>query len=1201
MQWITAPHRNSLHGRRSTSRRSRRARTSIESLEPRCLLAGDLLVKVSEDPNANGISDPNEDRLPGWSVYLDNNANSSLDAGEPSLVTDGRGEALFTGLAAGNYRVGEVVPPHWIPTTPTSVSARVRDGRQDNVSFLNFHQIIGDIQGTVWNDLNDDGVRATDPISGAVTDPPLAGRTVFLDLDHNHALNSGEPSRVSDSAGHFAFLGLPGGGYSVVEQLPAGWGAALGFNDTVNVNVTADSVRTADFANVLFTPTTVQGTVWEDLDGNGQRATDPISGTFTDPGLVGWQVYADANGDGVFTAGEPSAITDANGQYTITGVPHGAVSIREVPQGYAITNPVGGAYNITLHNGQTINGLDFGNHEQSDASISGTIYKDANHNGVRDAGEPGLSGITVFLDLNGNGNLDSGEPVSVSAVDQFFTPAIDETGSFTFTHLRRGAYQVREIVPIEQSATPASQRLHTVVLTAGQQLSGADSGNSYRPNEIHGVLFNDANHNHAHDIDELGIGGVSVYIDLNRNDMLDAGEPNTVTDPNGSYVFTGLTPGAYVVRVTVPVGQVQTYPQTPDGILWPAGVSNPSSGNVTPGSITASLADNEHLSQSVSLTLPGSGGVTNLVDVFLLFDDTGSFTANSPIVRAAFPQIIADLQAALPGIDLGFGVGRFEEYGNFASENSTGRPFILNHPIVSAETAGMSTAIQAALDRVAPGFGGDQPETLIEALYQTVTGLGFDGNNDGTVSESGPAGLASTQLTPGDSGDVPAFSSYTTDPANNVLPADGTVGGAGFRPGALPVVLAATDTGFAFQPQGETSISGLNGLTLPLSALTQASRGTTPFDHGTGIQETITGLNALGALVIGLGTNPESNLDPRADLEAIAKLTGAVNNSTSTILNGTSDPVAPGDPFYFQISPDFAGTVSSGVINAIQNAATNVAMNISVRASDPRVHIVNHTGTVNNVGAGDTATFDIEFVGDGRPHRFDLQFVREGTNVVLGSIPVVLGTPIPGDGYSYEELEDGEIEDHVEFGDDDDLTAHLSGATDGYRGESLTFALSATSAVVAPSHSITYDVDWNGDGTIDQSIVGPASGISVTHGFATSAAYHVGLRATEGDNTSPLATRTVNITDYVLRSETANPALTDLIYGGTPGFEGTFFFVGTGSSAVTVFAQFENNAFVNKVTNVTGVTGKVIAYGYDGADALIAEFVTQKRNCPRGN
>jgi len=276
--------------------------------------------------------------------------------------------------------------------------------------------------------------------------------------------------------------------------------------------------------------------------------------------------------------------------------------------------------------------------------------------------------------------------------------------------------------------------------------------------------------------------------------------------------------------------------------------------------------------------------------------------------------------------------------------------------------------------------------------------------------------LAHTQLNPGASGDVPSFASFQADIANGVLPASGNVGGAGFRAGALPIILTATDTGFAYQPFGEANITGVGGVTLPIGALTGTSRPDTPYGAGAGIQETITALNALGALVIGLGTNPEANVDPRQGLEALSTLTGALNRSATTIDNGTGDPIAPGDPLYFQIASGFGASVANGITNAIQNAVTNVAVDIDVQASDPRVKIVNHTGVLNNLASGATATFDIEFVGDGIPHRFDLQFVRAGTNVVLGSIPVVIGTPIPGDGYEFEDLEEGEIEDHSDFG-----------------------------------------------------------------------------------------------------------------------------------------------------------------------------------------
>ena len=682
---------------------------------------------------------------------------------------------------------------------------------------------------------------------------------------------------------------------------------------------------------------------------------------------------------------------------------------------------------VRVLNGSNVAGVNFGNKQRTDGSLAGTVFADSNGNGVRDAGERGLPGIPVYPDVNNDGVQDPTEPATTSSADLFYTPAVNEAGAYQFTHLGAGTYHVRQVVPDVLSATPAASRERVVDLVPGEQRPGVDFADVYRPNEIHGVVFDDLNRNHVRDAGEAGIPGVTVYVDVNRNDLYDASEPLNLTGADGSYSFvTGLAPGAYVVRALYHSGRSHTYPETTGGVLWPAGVSNPTVGNVTPTQIATVLADGQSEQHSVSLTLPPAGSLAGMVDVFLLFDDTGSFTANSPIVRAAFPEIIAALQASLPGVDLGFGVGRFEEYANFGFESPDGRPFVLNQPIVSAATPGFAAAIQAALDRTAPGYGGDQPETDIEALYQMATGAGFDGNNNGTTTDSGAAGLVSTQLTPGASGDVPSFASFTVDPAGNVLPASGSIGGAGFRPGALPIILTATDTGFTFQPAGETSVTGVGGLTLPLSAFTQASRPTTPFNSGAGLQQTITALNALGALVVGLGTNGTASIDPRQGLEALAKLTGAVNQSAATIPNGTLDPIAPGDPLYFQISSGFGPSVANGIVTAIQNAVTSVSVNLTLRASDPRVHISSTPGVVTGLGSGETATFDVTLTGDGKPHRFDLQFVREGTGVVLGSIPVVIGTPVPGDGYDYVELEDGEIHGSDDFGDAYDPTLPLN-------------------------------------------------------------------------------------------------------------------------------------------------------------------------------
>lgn len=971
---------------------------------------------VWSDANHDGIRQAEDIGLLGWNVFLDLDGNGSPSAGEPSAFTDSAGFYSFPDLAAGSYKVREVVPAAWDPTIgyDNEQTVTVSPGTTTVVNFGNFSTAnLGNITGAVWNDVNADGIRAGG-------EPGLDSWTVFVDLDTNGVRGATEPTALTDAGGNFSFPSLVAGTYTVVEELQAGWFTSPGYPMSRLVTVLGESTSNVQFANYTPTLGAVTGTVWNDINGDGSSLGEPT--------LPNWTVFIDANSNGVVDAGENAAVTSASGVYTLSNVPIGATVIRVVPQvGWTPTAPGTGMQLVTMLNGTTITNIDFGAKQRTDGAIRGRAYADYDHDGIRDPGERGLAGLTVYLDLNNDNSLDATEPRAVTSVDLFYTPAVDEAGTYEFTHLAAGTYKVREIIPVTLSATLESIRSQSVTLVGGEERNNVDFANRFRNNELHGFKFNDLNANHQRDAGEPGIGGVTIYLDMDRDNVLDPTEPRTLTAADGSYGFTtDLAPTSYVVREVLPWGWNQTYPVTnTGGTLWPTGVSNPAIGNVSPLSITTSLANGQTFSQNVSLTLPNTGALTNLVDVFLLFDDTGSFVANSPIVRAAFPQIISTLQAAMPTVDFGFGVGRFEEYANFASEYATGRPFILNHPIISASTPNFMTSIQAALNRTAPGYGGDQPETDFEALFQTATGRGFDGNNNGTTSDSGAAGLVSTQLTPGASGDVPAFSTYTVDASGNVIPASGTIGGAGFRPSAMPIILTATDTGFAFQPYGETSITGSGGLTLPVSALTQTSRGTTPFSSGAGIQQTITALNALGALVIGLGTNPQATIDPRLGLESIARLTGAINRSLTTIPNGTIDPIAPGDPLYFQIASGFGSSVSNGVIAAIQNAVSTVSVNVTLKASDPRVHLTFNPGVVNNVGAGQTANFSVTFTGDGRPYRFDLQFVREGTDVVLGSIPVVLGTPITGEGYDYEDLDDGEINDTVSFGNIVDPAAVL--------------------------------------------------------------------------------------------------------------------------------------------------------------------------------
>ena len=100
------------------------------------------------------------------------------------------------------------------------------------------------------------------------------------------------------------------------------------------------------------------------------------------------------------------------------------------------------ASQITLRSGETLVGQDFGQTPLTDASIHGTVFSDVNKNGTRDAGEKGIAGITVYLDLNNNAVLDAGEASTQTLTNFYYTPAVDEAGNYSFTHLASGSYHV---------------------------------------------------------------------------------------------------------------------------------------------------------------------------------------------------------------------------------------------------------------------------------------------------------------------------------------------------------------------------------------------------------------------------------------------------------------------------------------------------------------------------------------------------------------------------------------------------------------------------------------------------------------------------------------------------------------------------------------------------------------------------------------
>lgn len=121
--------------------------------------------------------------------------------------------------------------------------------------------------------------------------------------------------------------------------------------------------------------------------------------------------------------------------------------------------------------------------DEASGSISGSKFCDAVPDGVWDkATEPGLSGWQIYLDDNHNAALDWVDGGLLNGVwdpgegEQWTTTALD--GSYSFTNLPAGAYDVKEVLQPGWISTLGSLGEYAAVqVGVGQQVTDIDFGN----------------------------------------------------------------------------------------------------------------------------------------------------------------------------------------------------------------------------------------------------------------------------------------------------------------------------------------------------------------------------------------------------------------------------------------------------------------------------------------------------------------------------------------------------------------------------------------------------------------------------------------------------------------------------------------------------------------------------------------------------
>jgi hypothetical protein len=156
---------------------------------------------------------------------------------------------------------------------------------------------------------------------------------------------------------------------------------------------------------------------------------------------------------------------------------------------------------------------------------------------------------------------------------------------------------------------------------------------------ISGRVWNDHDANGQRDVvDEPYLSEWTVYLDTNRNGVLDAGEPQTLTDLDGSYRFSGLTPGEYVVSEILQPGWQHVLPDTGTynvSAHSPQAVTGRTFTNQGSGSITGSVwvdwdgdgardADDGGLRECQILICPAASGMSS--EWWTFSDKDGSYS-----------------------------------------------------------------------------------------------------------------------------------------------------------------------------------------------------------------------------------------------------------------------------------------------------------------------------------------------------------------------------------------------------------------------------------------------------------------------------------------------------------------------------------------------------------------------------------------------
>jgi subtilisin-like proprotein convertase family protein len=390
-----------------------------------------------------------------------------------------------------------------------------------------------------------------------------------------------EPVALTDLAGNYSFTNLQPGDYYIREhftdqQIAAGWVQTQAAPAPLTVRSGAN-VADVDFGNWIpvFTDRgSIQGQKWSDADQDGVKDAN-------EPGLEGWIVYIDADGDGIrdltsapvteSASDLPKPITDfgaTRSQITFDGV--GDVFSVEVTLDITHTSMVDLDAYLFSPSGRQVKlfSADGGPNDNfqnltfaDDAARSIESLTAADHPFTgRWRPEEALSAF-IGDELTGNWTLEIRDTAfadegtlnswSLNIITGEAFEVTDEEGLYVFDNLTEGTYVIREEAqPGWQQMQPVVTEIPSAVWNGSQwevqitntDVTDVDFGNYGPVGSIQGMVYADYNGNFGNNAAEPGLAGWTVFIDEDGNGTRDLGSLNESLESDESHAINDVFP-----------------------------------------------------------------------------------------------------------------------------------------------------------------------------------------------------------------------------------------------------------------------------------------------------------------------------------------------------------------------------------------------------------------------------------------------------------------------------------------------------------------------------------------------------------------------------------------------------------------------------------------------------------------------------------